>query len=200
MSRPYRGSVTLPDQVADGCAVTRHVGSAHRRVRIGGLATAAHLLAWGVVVLSCTQALPETAQVRRVIDGDTIEIADGRPVRYIGIDTPEVRRRTSPDDHWVKDPEPLAQEATAANQQLVGGKTVRLEYDVQTHDRHGRLLAYVFVGEDMVNGVLLEAGYATPLTIPPNVKYAEPFRRLEAMARTEGRGLWAKPEAAEAED
>ena len=140
-----------------------------------------------------------------MIDGDTIELADGRLVRYIGIDTPEMRRRARPGDRewlagegdrWVLDPEPFAQAATDANRQLVDGRPVRLEYDVQTHDRFGRLLAYVYVTPDggsevMVNAELLNAGMAQTLTIPPDVKYVQRFRALAASARQARRGLWA---------
>lgn len=112
-------------------------------------------------------------------------------MRYLGIDTPETRRRDG--ERWVEDPEPFGREATEANRRLVEGRRVRLEYDAQTHDRHGRLLAYVYLGEEMVNARLLREGYAVVLTIPPNVRYAERFRILAAQARRERRGLWAQP-------
>ena len=139
-------------------------------------------------VLSCGQALPDHARVHRVVDGDTIELTDGRLVRYIGIDAPELRRREG--THWVVDPQPFGQEARDANARLVEGKTVRLEYDVQTRDRYGRLLAYVYADGQMVNATLLEAGYARLLTIPPDVRYAERFQRLAEEARRLHRGLW----------
>jgi len=139
--------------------------------------------------------------VRRVIDGDTIELEDGRRVRYIGIDTPEVRRKARPgdrewrageSDRWVVDPEPFSRDATEFNRRLVEGRPVRLEQDVQTHDRFGRLLAYVYVGDVMANEELLRAGYAQPMTIPPNVRYAERFRAAAADARAQHRGLWSE--------
>jgi micrococcal nuclease len=123
-----------------------------------------------------------------VIDGDTIQLADGRLVRYIGIDAPEVRRRAG--EEWVEDPEPFGREATAFNRRLVEGRRVQLELDVQTHDRFGRLLAYVYVGGAMANEELLRAGYAQPLTIPPNIRHAERFRAAAAEARAHGRGFW----------
>lgn len=138
-------------------------------------------------------AFPDRATVRRVVDGDTVELNDGRLVRYIGMDTPEVRRRVG--GQWVEDPEPFGLAATEANRRLVEGRTVRLEYDVQRADRYGRLLAYVYVtlpdgSEVMVNERLAAEGMAQPLTIPPNVKYAERFRAAAERARREGRGLW----------
>lgn len=126
--------------------------------------------------------------VRRVIDGDTIQLSDGRLVRYIGIDTPESRRLEG--GEWIEDPEPFAAEATDANRAMVAGQAVRLEYDVERLDRHGRTLAYVYAGDRMVNEALVEAGFATVMTIPPNVRYAERFRAAAAEARRQGRGLW----------
>ncbi len=125
-----------------------------------------------VLLLPCVQE--RTYEVLRVIDGDTIEVDfEGRrePVRYIGIDSPE------PSDSRAAVRE-LADRATDANRSLVGGRRVRLEFDVQRRDRYGRLLAYVWVGDTLVNGALVAAGVAAPVTFPPNVKYTE--RLLDA--------------------
>lgn len=129
-----------------------------------------------------------TAQVVRVIDGDTIEVEiEGQAyrVRYIGINTPER------DEFFY-------QEATKANAQLVAGQTVVLEKDVSETDRYGRLLRYVWVGETMINAELVRRGYAQVATYPPDVKYQELFLELEREARKASRGLWevtAKPVA-----
>lgn len=148
------------------------------------------LVLLAAALLSCapTAVGAEDAVVRHVIDGDTIELSDGRLVRYIGLDTPELRRRVG--DRWVEDPEPFGREAKEANRRLVEGRSLRLEYDAQTHDRYGRWLAYVFVDGRMVNAALLEDGYAQLLTIPPNVKYAQELRRAAREAREARRGLW----------
>lgn len=152
----------------------------------------------GLVTHAGTSRVTTTGTVvRRVIDGDTIELTDGRLVRYIGIDAPEVRRRARPGDRewrakkeWVVDPEPFAREAAAANRRLVEGKPIQLEFDVQQEDRYGRALAYVYVGEQMVNEALVADGYAHVLTIPPNVRYADRFRLLANAARRARRGVW----------
>lgn len=128
-----------------------------------------------------------TAQVTRVIDGDTIEaeLPDGttEDVRYIGMDTPETHGGV----------ECFGREASAYNERLVADRTVWLELDVEERDRYGRLLAYVYLdsdGQAMVNAVLLSQGFAQLLTIPPNVKYAERFQALQREAREAQRGLW----------
>ena len=123
-----------------------------------------------------------------MIDGDTVQLENGQLVRYAGIDTPEVRRRKG--DGWVEAPEPYARAATQENRSLVEGLVVRLEYDVQSGDRFGRLLAYVYRGDLMVNAELLRRGLAQPMTIPPNVRHAEMFRLLAEEARRNKRGLW----------
>lgn len=131
-----------------------------------------------------TQAAPtgETVIVSRVIDGDTVELADGRKVRYIGMDTPEITKGKN---------ECFGQEAAAHNSGLVLGKTVRLTKDVSETDRYGRLLRFVWVGDALVNATMLRDGYAAILTIPPDVTKAEEFKQLQAEARSVGRGLWA---------
>ncbi len=134
--------------------------------------------------------LPATAVVARVIDGDTVELADGRRVRYLGINTPETRHRVG--QQWVYAPEPFAEEATKVNRRLVEGKTVRLEFDVRSYDKYHRLLAHVYVGDTLVNAELLQRGLARVLVIPPNVRHAEEFESLERAARKQRVGLWSR--------
>lgn len=132
--------------------------------------------------------------VVRTVDGDTVwvRLAGGvEKVRYIGIDTPEVH-------HPTRGEEPGGRAATEINRGLVGERSVRLEPDVQLRDRYGRLLAYVWVKradgvEVMVNAELVRLGYAQVMTVPPNVRHAEMFRKLAAEAREHHRGLWAGP-------
>ena len=137
-------------------------------------------------------------RARRVIDGDTIELTDGRMIRYLGIDAPEVHRKAHPGEAawregrqgWIADPEPFGQEATIANRRLVEDVALTLEYDRERFDRYGRTLAYVYAGPVMVNEALMRQGWARPLAIPPDVKYAKRFRALADEARASRRGLW----------
>ncbi len=126
-----------------------------------------------------------TYLITRIVDGDTIEIEGGQKVRYIGIDTPESKAPG-------KDVECFALEATEKNRQLVEGKQVRLEKDVNETDRYGRLLRYVYVGDVMVNEVLVSEGYAHAKSYPPDVKYQELFTQKEAEAREKEAGLWGE--------
>ena len=137
-------------------------------------------IAWGADPLALEGV------VVRVVDGDTIHVrlGDGiEKVRYIGVNAPEVH-------HPRLGEQPGGRDAWDVNQRLVAGRHVRLELDVRARDRYGRLLAYVWVGETMVNAELVARGYAQVMTVPPNVRYQRLFLRLERDARQAGRGLW----------
>jgi micrococcal nuclease len=126
----------------------------------------------------------------RVVDGDTIRVVrNGREeaVRYIGVDTPESVKPGAPVECYGK-------AASTANRRLVEGERVRMVGDVEARDRYGRRLAYVYRARDglFVNAALVRAGYATPLTAPPNVAHADDFADLARRARRAGRGLWSR--------
>jgi micrococcal nuclease len=150
-----------------------------------------------VVLALLLGALPAAAQapaplealVVRVVDGDTIHVRVRNrveKVRYIGVNTPELH-------HPTRRQEPGGREAHAANRKLVEGKRVRLELDVQSRDRYGRLLAYVWIDGTMVNAELVRLGFAQVMTVPPNVRHQALFLELQRDAREAGRGLWALP-------
>jgi micrococcal nuclease len=126
--------------------------------------------------------------VTRVVDGDTVHVdlaGIDETVRYIGVDTPESRRPGTPVQCFAK-------VASARNAALVDGEEVRLRFDVERRDRYGRLLAYVYRSDDglFVNERLVRDGYARSLTVPPNVRHADRFARLQREARKARRGLW----------
>lgn len=136
------------------------------------------------------QALPGGVQVTRVVDGDTVEVLlNGveEKVRMIGVDTPEVYGGA----------EPYGPEASAFTKSRLSGQMVNLEFDAEERDRYGRLLAYVWIGDEMFNETLVREGYAQVMTIPPNVRYADRFVALQREAREAGRGLWGEQAAGE---
>lgn len=132
--------------------------------------------------------LTQLMAVTKVVDGDTFWVDDGsekgRKVRLIGVDTPETV-------HPQKGPESYGREASDYTKSLLEGKRVRLEFDLDSLDRYGRLLAYVYLENGLfVNAELVRKGYAQVATFPPNVKYAEHFLKLQRKARNRGLGLW----------
>lgn len=119
------------------------------------------------------------AKVTRVIDGDTVVLDDGRHVRYLGINSPELRQR------W-------GEAAKKLNAELVLDQTITLELDRKTQDEYGRTLAYVFVGKVMVNEKLLAEGLAKTyfLARQARLRYQERLLQAEARARQDHNGVW----------
>jgi micrococcal nuclease len=131
----------------------------------------------------------EFYQVKRVVDGDTFWIDDGSEkgvkVRLIGVDAPESRNTGTKEIAY------FGKEATDYLTKIIGGKKVRLEYDVGRFDKYRRTLAYVYLKDGtFVNAKLVKDGYANVMTVPPNVKYADTFLKLERKARNQKRGMW----------
>jgi len=123
--------------------------------------------------------------VKWVNDGDTIVLADGRAVRYIGINAPEI-------DHENKKAELFGYEAKKYNKTLVLSKMVRLEFDKETYDRYGRTLAYVFLSNGVfLNNVMIEQGYAYCLSRRPNIKYDQVLLQSQRDAMSAKRGIWS---------
>ncbi len=126
----------------------------------------------------------QIATVTRVVDGDTIDVdLGGRTarVRLIGMNTPEIHRRT----------ECYGQAAAEFTRARLLGKQVGLEKDVSETDGFGRLLRYVWVGPLLFNEVLVRQGYGNVATYPPDVRYQHRFLEAERAAREEGAGLWS---------
>src|SRR5438094_4399687 len=141
-------------------------------------------------------AVPPTAihaHVTRVVDGDTIVLSGitvgyadsrgrpGRHARLIGVDTPEAFGRAGC----------FGSQASAFTKRELAGRDVLVDFDVDPVDRYGRALVYVWTTDGtLFNGRLAQAGYASQLTVPPNVRYADLFTRYARDARSAGRGLW----------
>ncbi len=129
----------------------------------------------------------EVAYVVRAIDGDTIEVeivGESHDVRLLGIDTPESVDPRRPVECFGK-------EAGLATAALLEGQTVHLVRDIEDEDSFGRLLRYVYLGDEMANARLVVNGYATTFTYPPNIRWSELFVQLQREARDGNRGLWA---------
>ena len=103
-------------------------------------------------------------------------------VRLIGIDTPEVYGSI----------ECYGRAASAFTDRVLRpGTRVRYRLGLEQRDRYGRALAYVWLPNGrMFNSLLAEDGYARPLTIPPNDRYAGRFVAAARRARAARRGLW----------
>jgi micrococcal nuclease len=134
------------------------------------------------LLLACGPAVAGGAPlcvVARVSDGDTFYCRDGRKVRLIGVDAPELAQG-----------DPGRQARAALARLLPEGRAVRLEEDAAPRDRYGRTLAHVWSDGRLVNEALVRGGWAVLYTVPPNVKYADRLERAQKAARAGRAGLW----------
>ena len=146
-----------------------------------------------LVLLACGWTSPAAdadslrVKVHWVDDGDTIVVAGGERVRYLGINTPEVAHKDEPG-------EPFGDEAKDFNKKLVQGRWINLELAEQQRDHYGRLLAYVFLADGtFVNGELVRQGYAHLLRKQPKLRYWERLLALQRQALKEKKGMWSLP-------
>lgn len=126
------------------------------------------------------------ARVRYVIDGDTLILDSGRHIRIIGLNAPEIGHDGAPD-------EPYARAARERLTRLLTAADERIAWSAgpERRDHYGRTLAHVYAAGQDVSRVLLEAGLAAVIAIPPNVRRSTCYVAAERAARRAGRGLWA---------
>ena len=127
------------------------------------------------------------AAVVKVVSGDTIHVfvnGDVERVRYIGVTSPD------PGDGGPNAGDPQGREALQFNRGLTNAKNVRLELDVQERDPEGRLLAYVWLGDVMVNAELIGHGFGQVVAGGPNVRHQEDLLRRQDQARAAKLGIW----------
>jgi micrococcal nuclease len=135
---------------------------------------------------SVPPAAETLVRVERVVDGDTLVIEGGVRVRLIGVDTPESAIPDVP-------PEPLGPEASEFTRRFVASarNRLRLTFDREPYDRHGRRLAWAWNGDTLLNEELVRAGFSRAVTVHP---YSEPMKdRLRAVEREAKRsklGIW----------
>ncbi len=130
------------------------------------------------LVLFGSVTADERVRVNKVYDGDTIVLEDGRKVRYLGINSPEFQ-------------EPFYLKAKRLNESLVLGKEIRLEFDQERSDAYNRILAYVYVGDQMVNARLVKEGLAHVFLIGPSRRHSALLLQAQAVAKQNRAGIWS---------
>lgn len=130
--------------------------------------------------------IDETAMVAWVYDGDTLRLKDGRKLRLIGVNAPEMPKEPS-------DAAPLARAATRYLTGLIeaSDKTIHIRYDLGLKDRYGRILAHIFTTNDRnISAEMIERGFGAAITVPPNSWAADCYYQAELKARDQQRGIW----------
>ncbi len=167
------------------------------------IAAVAALAVWvyGQVTVATTPTGPETittpgeeaggpaippeatdATIEYVHDGDTLFLTDGRKVRLLGVDTPEIGDNA----------ECYGDEATALLRSLLPeGTSVHVLADTQPLDQYDRSLLLLWLDDaTFVNLELIEQGAAEAVVLEPNLLYATEFEAAEDAAQASDLGLW----------
>jgi endonuclease YncB( thermonuclease family) len=128
--------------------------------------------------------------IRAIYDGDTVQLEDGRKIRLLGINTPEI-------EHRDKSTEAGGEVAKTWLINKLQNTKVRLEIGVEKTDKYGRTLAHLFTeNKEHINVSLVKAGLATLSIYPPNLKYVAKLQAAENEAQKNKLGLWNRPEYA----
>ena len=117
-----------------------------------------------------------SAYVRRIIDGDTIELQGGERVRLICINTPEIG-------------ETGYKEASKYLATLILNKKVKLQKDVSDKDIYGRSLRYIYIGKVFVNKKLVREGYAKAYPYNPDTTLCPQIQQAELAAKKDKKGI-----------
>ena len=157
------------------------------------LLAASFFYAWQLLAPSAQAAdcqneqYDERVNVGKVFDGDTVQLTDGRHLRFIAINTPERGRDNQP-------AEPLADAAKHRLEALlVADKSLFLRFDQEKKDRHGRLLAHPYLADGRnLTQTLLQAGLGFHIAVPPNLLFLDCYQQAEQTARQQKRGLWQR--------
>ena len=132
----------------------------------------------------------EKSQVRRVVDGDTVELTNGQKIRLLNIDTPETVKANTPVMCY-------GPEASTFTKKLLTDKMVQLTADKEADDKYGRGLRFIFLDgvdtsnvENSINAELVKNGFARMVVYKPNNTYAKEFQTWENEAKSKKLGLW----------
>lgn len=141
-------------------------------------------VAWAMA-LCPAEHVDEQVRISKIYDGDTVKLVDGRKVRFIGINAPEIGHDGKPSD-------PFAQRARQRLIQIVDeNPVIGLRYGQDRKDRYGRLLAHPYLRDgSCISALLLDDGLAAHIVVPPNTWNARCYGEMERRARRSGKGIW----------
>ncbi|REJ72610.1 MAG: hypothetical protein DWQ29_20645 [Planctomycetota bacterium] len=192
-SRPAAEHDPASSSIAEDCGMARlarRSGRLTRRMLLWG-GTGALIASLSFLRAANVSRVPpplETAgeyEVARVVDGDTLLLETGHRVRLLGVDTPETK-------HPHRPAEPFGQAAAQFTRRAVEGRIVRLEFDRHRVDRYGRTLAFVRLGETLLNEELIREGFSRAETgFPFRSDYQRRFQEAESSARQQRLGIWS---------
>jgi endonuclease YncB( thermonuclease family) len=133
--------------------------------------------------------------VQRVVDGDTLRLSDGRNVRMIGLNTPELGKKGRSDEPFAVVARKRLETLVAASDGQVG-----LLPGKESKDHYGRTLAHVYAADGAnLEAQMLAEGLGFLVAVAPNVDLVDCQQAAERSARQAGLGLWRQSPVLKAE-
>jgi len=131
--------------------------------------------------------IDETTEVQRIHDGDTVKLKDGRKVRLIGIDTPELARKSRPAQAYASNAKDALIKLLKQSNNQIG-----MSFGTERHDKYKRTLAHLYMPDgNNIQDFLLKNGFATAFTTPPNDRFSDCYKAAELKAINKNRGIWS---------
>ena len=141
------------------------------------------VLAYVLLFAASSLVYADEYKVKRVVDGDTIELEEIGKVRLIGVDTPETK-------HPRKPVECFGPEASKFTKKMMEGKVARIKYGKKKTGKYGRVLGYIYLLDGtFLNAEIIKQGYGKAYLKYP-FKYSQEFKEYEEVAQSHGKGLW----------
>ncbi len=142
---------------------------------------------------ACNWLAPQQARARRfkayvryVIDGDTIILANGEKVRYLGINAPEIAHDNQP-------AQPFGIAAKKFNKALVFHRWVIIDTKGEGRDQYGRLLGFIYLTDGtFVNLLLVKKGLAY-CDLMRDIPCRKEFINAQRVAMRQKLGIWSLP-------
>ena len=131
----------------------------------------------------------EVVEFNKCVDGDTFKVVindEVKTVRMLAIDTPE-------SVHPTKEVEPYGIESSKYTCNiLTNASKIELEYDNNSDktDKYGRVLAWVFVDDELLQDSIIKKGYAEVAYLYGDYKYTSILQDHEAVAKSQKIGIW----------
>ena len=144
------------------------------------------LLSSTVSALCGSDRYDETVVIKKVHDGDTVNLNDGRKLRLIGINTPELARDGRPAETYAIEARSYLQAQARQTRRW------RVRWGKQLQDKYGRWLGHLFIDERNLNAELIRQGLASVIAIPPNQWAVSCYQQQENQARSKAKGIWGK--------
>ncbi|HLD87738.1 MAG TPA: thermonuclease family protein [Candidatus Omnitrophota bacterium] len=140
----------------------------------------------------------EDGLIVKVVNTDMVVLENGHRLKLIGIESAGLppRKYVQLDKNGIPIEEkeeatiPLEEQALTYAQEIMEGKKVKIEYDIESVDPEGRRFAYVHLSDGrMANTELLRQGFVYLKIRPPNIKHAAELRAAYQEAKREQRGF-----------